>query len=72
MEDIDGDNACAEADQAGEQNQSPVVLGSKAGENAEHVVIRPRLFLPVNTLIRYLISLTPLQLPGAWLLGRKH
>jgi hypothetical protein len=31
MKDMDGHDACEEADEAGEQDQSPIVLGRQAG-----------------------------------------
>jgi hypothetical protein len=51
MKDIDGNDACDEADQTGEQHQPPVMLIRQAAKYTEHV-IRP-LFLPTNNLVEY-------------------
>ena len=53
MKNMDGDDACDEANEAGEENKSPVVFDSKAAKNAEHV-IRPWLYLTMVTRADYL------------------
>jgi len=52
MKDIDGNNACDETDQTGQQHQPPIVLNGKTGKNTEHVM-RPWLLLPTDSLTRY-------------------
>ena len=52
MKDMDGDDACNEADEAGEENKSPVVFDRKAAKNAEHV-IRPWLYFTMVTRAGY-------------------
>lgn len=38
MKNRDGNNACNEANQAGEQNEPPIMIGSKTAENTKHIV----------------------------------
>ncbi|WP_461331419.1 hypothetical protein [Bradyrhizobium diazoefficiens] len=41
MKDADRNDTCNEAHQAGKQDETPIVLGRKAGKNAEHPIALP-------------------------------
>lgn len=67
MKDVDCDNAGDKTDQAGEQNQPPVVLNSETGKYAEHAG-RPKIVPAINTPAVFSILLTFCNFPenGYW------